>query len=128
VAAPDYPWGMSEERFSEEFQRQQQIWGVAEHEAELTRLVFGPAWGERLGEDPAFIRWLAKILRYAAAPGDEAIFDRVWFETDARSALPLIQGTHGDPVQGRLGTQSDRGGGMGRPSDPRYAARETRRR
>jgi class 3 adenylate cyclase len=32
-----------------------------------------------------------KLQRNAAAPGDLAAFSRVWFSTDARSALPAIQ-------------------------------------
>ncbi|MGZ5307528.1 MAG: adenylate/guanylate cyclase domain-containing protein, partial [Actinomycetota bacterium] len=45
----------------------------------------------RLAQDPSFAQWLVRIQRYGAAPGDLVTFSRVWFSTDARSALPAIQ-------------------------------------
>ena len=47
--------------------------------------------GNRLAQDPSFAQWLVRIQRYGAAPGDLIMFSRVWFSTDARSALPAIQ-------------------------------------
>ncbi|MGH2641464.1 MAG: adenylate/guanylate cyclase domain-containing protein, partial [Actinomycetota bacterium] len=47
--------------------------------------------GERLAEDPVFVEWLPRLQRNAVAPGDLVRFSRVWFSTDARSALPAIQ-------------------------------------
>jgi class 3 adenylate cyclase len=47
--------------------------------------------GERLAKDPAFVEWLPRLQRNSAAPGDLVRFSRVWFSTDARSALPAIQ-------------------------------------
>ena len=88
--APDYPWGMSEERFEERLRRRKVIWGAESAGEEAARMMF-PGIGERLAGDPAFIRWLTRLQRYAASPGDLARFSRVWFTTDARSVLPLIQ-------------------------------------
>ena len=47
--------------------------------------------GERLVKDPVFVEWLPRLQRNSAAPGDLVRFSRVWFSTDARSALPAIQ-------------------------------------
>jgi len=88
--APDYPWGMSEDRFEERLRRRMVIWGDESVGEEAARMTF-PGIGERLAADPAFVRWLTRLQRYAASPGDFARFSRVWFTTDARSVLPLIQ-------------------------------------
>jgi class 3 adenylate cyclase len=88
--APDYPWGLSEDRFEERLRRRMVIWGDESVGEEATRMAY-PGIGERLAGDPAFVRWRTRLERYAASPGDLARFSRVWFTTDARSALPLIQ-------------------------------------
>jgi len=88
--ATDYPWGMSEERFEERLRIRTELWGDAERAVETTRMTFLTI-GDRLAKDPSFADWLVKIQRYAAAPGDMVAFSRVWFSTDARSALPAIQ-------------------------------------
>jgi class 3 adenylate cyclase len=88
--APDYPWGMSEERFEERLGRRVVIWGDESAGEEGARMTY-QGIGERLAGDPAFVRWLARLQRYAASPGDLVRFSRVWFTTDARSVLPLIQ-------------------------------------
>src|SRR5512132_2616553 len=88
--APDYPWGVSEDRFEERLARRMVIWGDESAGEEAARMTF-PGIGERLAKDPAFVRWLTRLQRYAAAPGDQARFSRAWFTTDARSVLPLIQ-------------------------------------
>lgn len=88
--APDYPWGMRRERFEERLLQRIELWGDDARAAESTRMTFLLS-GEALSRDPGFATWLSKIQRYGAAPGDLASFSRVWFETDARSALPAIQ-------------------------------------
>jgi class 3 adenylate cyclase len=88
--ARDYPWGLTEERFEERLRRRMVIWGDESMGEEAARMTY-LGIGERLAEDPSFVRWLSRLHRYAAAPGDLARFSRVWFTTDARSALPLIQ-------------------------------------
>jgi class 3 adenylate cyclase len=88
--APDYPWGLSEDRFEERLRRRMMIWGDESVGEEAARMAY-PGIGERLAEDPAFVRWRSRLERYAASPGDLARFSRVWFTTDARSVLPLIQ-------------------------------------
>jgi class 3 adenylate cyclase len=88
--APDYPWGLSEDRFEERLRRRMVIWGDESVGEEATRMAY-PGIGERVARDPAFVRWRSRLERYAASPGDLARFSRVWFTTDARSVLPLIQ-------------------------------------
>jgi pimeloyl-ACP methyl ester carboxylesterase len=88
--APDYPWGMSEDQFEGRLRQRMEIWGDASKGVETTTMSF-MAIGSRLAEDPAFVDWLLRLQRYGAAPGDLATFSRVWFSTDARSALPAIQ-------------------------------------
>ncbi len=88
--APDYPWGMREDDFEERLRAREELWGNARRGEESTAMTF---WvdGERLRRDPAFVSWLMKLQRNAAAPGDLETFSRVWLSTDARSALPAIQ-------------------------------------
>jgi class 3 adenylate cyclase len=81
---------MSEDRFEERLHRRMVIWGDESMGEETARMTF-PGIGERLAGDPAFVRWLTRLQRYAASPGDQARFSRVWFTTDARRVLPLIQ-------------------------------------
>ncbi len=88
--APDYPWGMSQERFEERLAIRMELWGDQSRGEETARMTFGEV-GERLAADPLFVEWLPRLQRNAAAPGDLVRFSRVWFSTDARSALPAIQ-------------------------------------
>ena len=90
ATAPDYPWGMSEANFERRLRDRAGIWGDESRAEESTRMTF-PISGERLVQDPAFVERVPRIQRYAVAPGDLETFSRVWFSTDARSALPAIQ-------------------------------------
>ena len=45
---------------------------------------------EDLRDDPAFIAWLAKLLRFSATPTAAVAFGRVWDETDVRDILPSV--------------------------------------
>jgi len=88
--APDYPWGMREDRFEERLRRRIEIWGDDDAGPETTRMTF-VVTGDRLARDAGFIRWITKMQRNVAAPGDLATFSRVWLQTDARSTLSAIQ-------------------------------------
>jgi class 3 adenylate cyclase len=88
--APDYPWGMREDRFEERLAQRVEMWGDDDRGEETTHMTF-LSTGERLARDAVFVGWLTKLQRYGASPGDLMVFNRVWFETDARSALPAIQ-------------------------------------
>jgi class 3 adenylate cyclase len=87
--APDYPWGMREEQFEERLATRMDLWGDAERADETARMTF--PFDDSLASSPAFAQWLVKLQRYGTAPGDLATFSRMWFATDARSALPAIQ-------------------------------------
>ncbi len=88
--APDYPWGMTEHAMEQRLEDRLELWGNAERGEEATRMTF-PWEGRGLSRDPAFVSWLMRMQRNAVSPGDLATFSRMWFSTDARSALPLIQ-------------------------------------
>jgi class 3 adenylate cyclase len=88
--APDYPWGLTEHAMEQRLEDRLELWGNAERGEESTRMTF-PWEGRGLSRDPAFVSWLMKVQRNAVSPGDLATYNRVWFSTDARSALPLIQ-------------------------------------
>jgi class 3 adenylate cyclase len=88
--APDYPWGLTEHAMEQRLEDRLELWGNAERGEESTKMTF-PWEGRGLSRDPAFVSWLMKLQRNAVSPGDLATYNRVWFSTDARSALPLIQ-------------------------------------
>ncbi len=85
--APDYPWG----------QKRQD--GGRYSSADV-----GSRWGredairqysEDLGvrtplDDPGFIRWAARYMRYSASPGTVLEQSTIWYDTDLRGMLPAI--------------------------------------
>ena len=87
--APDYPWGLREDRWQEEHTLIPEIWGSdrsAREWAEMSR-VLEP--GDP--DDPELLRWAARWARYSAAPGGMLAFDEMWFGTDVREILATIQ-------------------------------------
>ncbi len=88
--APDYPWGMTQQAFEQRLDDRRELWGNTARGEESTRMTF-PWDGPELSRDPAFVAWLMRFQRNAVSPGDLHLFSSVWFSTDARSALPLIQ-------------------------------------
>jgi len=89
TSAPDYPWGLSQEKWDKDHARIPEIWG---------RERYGREWAEMSlllepsdADDPELFRWVAKWARYSAAPGDMLAFDQMWKETDVRDILPAIQ-------------------------------------
>ena len=87
--APDYPWGMREGVFEERLAKRTELWGDADRAEETARMTF--LIRDSVTSSPAFAQWLVKLQRYSTAPGDLATFSRMWFSTDARSALSAIQ-------------------------------------
>jgi class 3 adenylate cyclase len=52
---------------------------------------FAVDWGAGdLRDDPAFVRWLAKLMRFSATPTAAVAFSRAWDETDVRDVLPSV--------------------------------------
>jgi class 3 adenylate cyclase/pimeloyl-ACP methyl ester carboxylesterase len=69
-----------------------------EFERDLAEIV--AAWGDEDGgatgfdeapDDSAFVRWDAKLSRFAATPGSMEALTRMWSETDVRDILPTLR-------------------------------------
>jgi class 3 adenylate cyclase len=95
---PDYPWGESPQEFEEGLARDLKSWGAL---AGATDFVHSGYLFEPGGtpvcppasppyDDPEFLRWNAKLARYAATPASYEEFSRMWFGTDVRPALRAI--------------------------------------
>ena len=94
---PDYPWGVTHEVFESDLTRLLEGWGSDAGAGEFVRWGYG---GMRWGpdghtdvppySDPEFLRWNAKLARYAATPASYEAFERMWFGTDVRPALTAI--------------------------------------
>lgn len=85
LRAPDYPWGETREAMEEFISRIEREWGT-------------PAFSEWVAADLApsrardteFKQWLARELVYGASPSSAVALERMYIETDVRSALPAI--------------------------------------
>jgi class 3 adenylate cyclase/pimeloyl-ACP methyl ester carboxylesterase len=76
----DYPFGDTEEEFDQWMATETSTWGDEEagsHDESVN--------------DPEFVRWNAKMARFAATPGSMAALSRMWFETDVRDILVTIR-------------------------------------
>jgi len=88
---PDYPWGESPERFEEGLARDLRAWGTEAGAVDFVRSGYldeppaSPPY-----DDPEFLRWNAKLARYAATPASYEEFSRMWFGTDVRPALRAV--------------------------------------
>lgn len=85
--APDYPWGMKGQESGRYTTGDvSTYWG-----REDTIRQYSEELGARTPlDDPAFIRWAARYMRYAAAPGTVLEQSGIWYETDLRGVLPAI--------------------------------------
>jgi class 3 adenylate cyclase len=88
---PDYPWGESPEQFEEGLARDLRSWGTESGAADFVRSGYldGPPCSPPYN-DPEFLRWNAKLARYAATPASYEGFSRMWFDTDVRPALRAV--------------------------------------
>jgi class 3 adenylate cyclase/pimeloyl-ACP methyl ester carboxylesterase len=83
--APDWPFEDQESADWEDHLTTAE-WGT---ESWARRFAF--SWGgESLVGDPAFLRWLAKLMRFSATPTAAAAFNDAFNETDVRDILPTI--------------------------------------
>jgi class 3 adenylate cyclase/pimeloyl-ACP methyl ester carboxylesterase len=80
---PDFPFGTKEDDFERELAEDMSIWGD-----EVRALGYTES---QPPADPEFVRWDAKLSRFAATPGSMAALTRMWFETDIRDILPTIR-------------------------------------
>ena len=88
---PDYPWGETPQRFEEGLARDLRSWGTLAGAADFVRSGYldGPPASPPYN-DQEFLRWNAKLARYAATPASYEEFSRMWFGTDVRPALRAI--------------------------------------
>lgn len=84
--APDYPWGMTLEGFEEQNRQIEAGWGTTD----FVRWVISRDQPSSVG-DEAYVRWLARCFRHGASPGAALALNRMWFDTDVRSILPMIR-------------------------------------
>ena len=94
---PDYPWGESPEEFEQDLARDLRSWGTDAGAKEFVRSGYMVGCGgigrmaTRLPyDDPEFLKWNAKLARYAATPASYEAFSRMWFGTDVRPVLRAI--------------------------------------
>jgi class 3 adenylate cyclase len=85
--APDYPWGLSEEKWASDEPLIERNWGTEDGVVDIV----GAIGGASIGDEPDTRRWWAKLHRYAATPAGAMALSRMAFGTDVRSVLPLIQ-------------------------------------
>jgi pimeloyl-ACP methyl ester carboxylesterase len=87
MKAPDWPFGAEPDELSDwEMHLTADEWGTEEWAAH-----FCVDWGgEALRNDPAFLRWLARMMRFSATPTAAAAFNDAFNETDVRHVLPTI--------------------------------------
>jgi class 3 adenylate cyclase len=84
--APDYPWGSTEEDERSGNEAMASGWGTESWAKE-----FAYDWGaESRQDDPEFVRWLAKLMRFSATPTAAIAFSRSFYGTDVRAVLPTI--------------------------------------
>ncbi len=84
--AADWPFGASADEPSEWEPTLAEGWGT-----ERWAYAFAQDWGaERRREDPAFVRWLAKLMRFSATPTSAIAFDAAFSATDVRDVLPSV--------------------------------------
>lgn len=65
-------------------------WGDDDQALVFVHEGFGERPEDAPAEDPAFLRWCARLARCAATPGSYEAFDRMWFQTDVRDVLPTV--------------------------------------
>jgi class 3 adenylate cyclase len=66
------------------------LWGSQKSARDFVIAGYGPDPEDAPVEDPEFLRWNAKLARYAASPTSYEAFLRMWYETDVRDVLPAI--------------------------------------
>ena len=83
--APDYPWGMTPEKFQADLVATQTRWGSREYAAEIVR-----STTPQRADDDALIDWWASSMRLSASPSAAASLLRMYHDMDVREVLPAI--------------------------------------
>ena len=86
----DFPQGWTEEEFEESVIALSSAWGREDRIVEFVRRGYGENPEDAPYDDAEFLKWNAKLARYAATPASYEAFERMWFETDLRPVLPTI--------------------------------------
>ena len=92
---PDYTWGSSSETFEVNLARELRFWGSDVGAGDFVQGGYGVGVDQEPPNappynDPEFLRWNAKLARYAATPASYEAFMRMWFGTDVRPSLSAI--------------------------------------
>jgi class 3 adenylate cyclase len=82
MAAPDYPWGFTDEEVDEFLAGADEAWGEG-----ISLLAVAP---DRMN-DPAFREWWSRFERMAASPGMVRDATRLNQEIDVRDVLPAVR-------------------------------------
>jgi class 3 adenylate cyclase len=84
IPAPDWPYDSSD--VGDWGERILEGWGTPEWTRD-----FAVDWGAGgLRDDPAFVGWLGKLMRFSATPTAAEAFSRAWDETDVREVLTSV--------------------------------------
>jgi class 3 adenylate cyclase len=85
TSAPDWPYEDPTDE-SDWSDRVLEAWGTPAWTRD-----FAVAWGaEDLRDDPSFVSWLAKLMRFSATPTAAVSFGQAWNDTDVRDILPSV--------------------------------------
>ena len=83
TSAPDYPWGLDEERQARILSAYDERWGTRE---------FGVGMlAPSLAGDERFLEWHAQACRFAGTPASALAWFRITMEIDIRDVLPAIR-------------------------------------
>lgn len=84
--APDFPWGVTEERLRDQVDEIDRSWGTVEYASNALRSWAAPG----LAEDSQIVSWLASYTRRAASPGAAMALERMNYGMDVRHVLGAI--------------------------------------
>jgi class 3 adenylate cyclase len=84
--APDAPWLQTREESDAYLDSVDTDWGTQAFFEDLARELM-----PSLSRDPGFVRSYARLVRQSISAADAISIERMWFETDMRRVLPVIQ-------------------------------------
>ncbi len=85
--ALDAPWLQTREEHDAYLDRVDADWGTAPFFDDIARDLYIPS----LSTDPGFVQSYARLVRQSISAADAMAAERMWFETDMRDVLPVIQ-------------------------------------
>jgi class 3 adenylate cyclase/alpha-beta hydrolase superfamily lysophospholipase len=86
VWAADYPFARTEQEWRAELAEIRERWGDSDFFAEFARAI-----APSRADDPAFLRWVAKVHRTGASPAAALAITRMARDVDIRDVLPSIR-------------------------------------